>query len=123
MTGQATRDWLDSLFNLAELLSLSVDEFVQLHEVRGDLSLTAAWWRHRRSRRTAWAIQDGKGYPDGRRDNPSERSAWRECRGCGRGRNDEPELQRELGHGPLLAPTPHDRGIGGRALARCAAPR
>jgi hypothetical protein len=70
MTGHATRDWLDSLFNLAELLSLSVDEFVQLDEVRGDLSLTAAWWR----RRTAWAIQDGMGYPDGRRDNPTERS-------------------------------------------------
>jgi sugar/nucleoside kinase (ribokinase family) len=46
------RDWLDSICNLCELLSLSEDELVQLEEIEGDLALTAAWWRRRR-RRTA----------------------------------------------------------------------
>jgi sugar/nucleoside kinase (ribokinase family) len=48
------RDWLDSICNLCELLSLSEDELVQLEEIEGDLALTAAWWRRRwRRRRTA----------------------------------------------------------------------
>jgi hypothetical protein len=48
----STRDWLDSIFNLSKLLSLSENELVQLEEIEGDLALTAAWWRRRR-RRTA----------------------------------------------------------------------
>jgi hypothetical protein len=44
-----TRDFLDSIFNLAELLSLTEDEFVQLEEIGGDLALEAAWWRRRRA--------------------------------------------------------------------------
>jgi hypothetical protein len=47
-----TREWLDSIFNAEELLSLTEDELVQLEEIEGDLALTAAWWRRRR-RRTA----------------------------------------------------------------------
>ena len=47
-----TRDWLDSVFNAEELLSLTEDELVQLEEIEGNLALTAAWWRRRR-RRTA----------------------------------------------------------------------
>jgi len=47
-----TRDWLDSIFNAEELLSLTEDELVQLGEIEGNLALTAAWWRRRR-RRTA----------------------------------------------------------------------
>jgi len=43
-----TRDWLDSIFNLRELLSLSEDEIVQLEEFEGDLTLKAEWWRRRR---------------------------------------------------------------------------
>jgi len=35
-------------FTLAEFLSLSDDELAQLEELRGDLALTAAWWRRRR---------------------------------------------------------------------------
>jgi len=44
------RDWLDSVFNLHELLSLTEDELAQLEEVAGDLALTAEWWRRRRRR-------------------------------------------------------------------------
>jgi len=44
-----TRDWLDSIFTLTELLSLTEDELVQLEEIRGDLALQAAWWRRRRA--------------------------------------------------------------------------
>jgi hypothetical protein len=47
------QDWLDSIFNLRELLSLSEDELAQLEEIDGDLALTAAWWRRRRRRRSA----------------------------------------------------------------------
>jgi hypothetical protein len=47
-----TRDWLDSVFNAEELLSLTEDELVQLEEIEGNLALMAAWWRRRR-RRTA----------------------------------------------------------------------
>jgi hypothetical protein len=43
-------DFLDSVFNLRELLSLSEDELAQLEEVAGDLALTAKWWRRRRRR-------------------------------------------------------------------------
>ena len=45
-----TREWLDSIFNLAELLSLTEDELCQLEELDGDIALTAAWWRRRRAR-------------------------------------------------------------------------
>jgi hypothetical protein len=44
------RDFLDAIFSAAELLSLTEDELVQLEEIEGDLSLTAAWWRRRRRR-------------------------------------------------------------------------
>jgi hypothetical protein len=43
-------DWLDSIFTLAELLSLTENELTQLEELEGDISLTAAWWRRRRAR-------------------------------------------------------------------------
>jgi esterase/lipase superfamily enzyme len=43
-------DFLDSVFNLRELLSLSEDELAQLEEVAGDLAHTAEWWRRRRRR-------------------------------------------------------------------------
>jgi hypothetical protein len=43
------RDWLDSVFNLAELLSLTEVELVQLEELQGDIALQAAWWRRRRA--------------------------------------------------------------------------
>jgi hypothetical protein len=43
------RDWLDSICNLSELLSLSENELVQLEEIDGDLTLKAAWWRRRRA--------------------------------------------------------------------------
>ena len=43
------RDWLDSIFNLSELLSLSEHELVQLEEISGDAALQAAWWRRRRA--------------------------------------------------------------------------
>ncbi len=46
----SVQDWLDSIFNLAELLSLTEDELCQLEELDGDISLTAAWWRRRRAR-------------------------------------------------------------------------
>jgi hypothetical protein len=46
----AVQDWLDSVFNLSELLSLSEDELAQLEEIDGDLVLKAAWWRRRRRR-------------------------------------------------------------------------
>jgi hypothetical protein len=39
-----------STFTLAELLSLTENELVQLEEISGDLALTAAWWRRRRRR-------------------------------------------------------------------------
>ena len=42
-------DWLDSVFNLSELLSLSEDELAQLEEIAGDLALMAEWWRRRRA--------------------------------------------------------------------------
>ena len=45
------QDWLDSIFNLAELLSLTEDELCQLEELDGDIALAAAaWWRRRRTR-------------------------------------------------------------------------
>jgi hypothetical protein len=44
-----TRDWLDAIFNLEELLSLTENELVQLEEIGGDLVLEAAWWRRRRA--------------------------------------------------------------------------
>ena len=43
-----TRDWLDSIFTLSELLSLTGNELVQLEEIEGDFALEAAWWRRRR---------------------------------------------------------------------------
>jgi hypothetical protein len=43
------RDWLDSIFNLEELLSLTENELVQLEEMEGDVDLEAAWWRRRRT--------------------------------------------------------------------------
>ena len=46
------QDFLDSIFNLAELLSLTENELVQLEKLEDDVALTAAWWRRRR-RRTA----------------------------------------------------------------------
>jgi hypothetical protein len=46
----SVQDWLDSIFNLAELLSLTEDELCQLEELDGDIALTAAWWRRRRAR-------------------------------------------------------------------------
>jgi hypothetical protein len=45
----AVQEWLDSMFNLRELLSLTEDELAQLEEIAGDLALTAEWWRRRRS--------------------------------------------------------------------------
>jgi hypothetical protein len=45
-----TRDWLNSIFSLSELLSLTEDELVQLEEIEGDFALEAAWWRRRRER-------------------------------------------------------------------------
>ena len=44
-----TRDWLDSIFNLRELLSLTEDELAQLEEIAGDMALMAEWWRRRRA--------------------------------------------------------------------------
>jgi hypothetical protein len=49
----AVQDWLDSVFNLRELLSLTEDELAQLEEIAGDLALTAEWWRRRRGRVSA----------------------------------------------------------------------
>jgi sugar/nucleoside kinase (ribokinase family) len=46
----SVQDWLDSIFNLAELLSLTEDELAALEELDGDVALTAAWWRRRRAR-------------------------------------------------------------------------
>jgi hypothetical protein len=46
----AVQDWLDSICNLRELLSLSENELVQLEEIDGDVALKAAWWRRRRGR-------------------------------------------------------------------------
>jgi hypothetical protein len=43
------RDWLDSIFTLRELLSLTDDELAQLEEISGDPVLQAAWWRRRRA--------------------------------------------------------------------------
>ena len=48
MTADKVRDWLDSIFNLKELLSLTENELVQLEELEGDIALKAAWWRRRR---------------------------------------------------------------------------
>jgi hypothetical protein len=54
MSGSCTtRDWLDSICNLRELLSLSEDELAQLEEIDGDVALKAAWWRRRRGRVSA----------------------------------------------------------------------
>jgi hypothetical protein len=47
-----TRDFLDAIFSLSELLSLTEDEMAQLEGIEGDFALEAAWWRRRR-RRTA----------------------------------------------------------------------
>ena len=47
----SVQDWLDSVFNLAELLSLTQGELCQLEELDGDIRLTAAWWRRRRARK------------------------------------------------------------------------
>ena len=44
-----TEDWLDSIFSLTELLSLTENELVQLEEIEGDLTLSAEWWRRRRT--------------------------------------------------------------------------
>jgi hypothetical protein len=44
------QDWLDSIFNLSELLSLTENELCQLEELDGDVRLEAAWWRRRRAR-------------------------------------------------------------------------
>ena len=49
MTADKVRDWLDSIFSVAELLSLTEDELAQLEEIEGDLALVAAWWRRRRA--------------------------------------------------------------------------
>jgi sugar/nucleoside kinase (ribokinase family) len=46
----SVRDWLDSIFNLAELLSLTEDELCQLEELDDDIALMAAWWRRRRAK-------------------------------------------------------------------------
>ncbi len=46
----SVQDWLDSIFNLAELLSLTENELCELEELGGDIALTAAWWRRRRAR-------------------------------------------------------------------------
>jgi hypothetical protein len=43
------QDWLDSIFNLRELLSLSEDELAVLEEIDSDVTLKAAWWRRRRA--------------------------------------------------------------------------
>ena len=44
------RDFLDTIFTLEELLSLDADELAQLEEIRGDLSLVAAFWRRHRAK-------------------------------------------------------------------------
>ncbi len=46
----SVRDWLDSIFTLAELLSLTEDELCELEELDDDIALTAAWWRRRRAK-------------------------------------------------------------------------
>jgi phage/plasmid-associated DNA primase len=46
----SVQDWLDSIFNLAELLSLTENELCELEQLNGDISLMAAWWRRRRAR-------------------------------------------------------------------------
>ena len=45
----ATGSWVETVFTLEELLDLDADEMAQLEEIRGDLQLTAAWWRRRRA--------------------------------------------------------------------------
>jgi len=45
-----TRDWLESIFNLSELLSLTENELAQLEEIEGEFALEAEWWRRRRRR-------------------------------------------------------------------------
>jgi hypothetical protein len=49
MTADKVRDWLDSIFTLRELLSLTDDELAVLEEISGDPVLQAAWWRRRRA--------------------------------------------------------------------------
>ena len=49
MTADKVRVWLDSIFTLRELLSLTENELVQLEELDGDVALKAAWWRRRRA--------------------------------------------------------------------------
>jgi hypothetical protein len=49
MTTSKTRDFLDSVFTVAELLSLAEDELAVLEEISGDPALQAAWWRRRRA--------------------------------------------------------------------------
>jgi hypothetical protein len=51
MSANEVRDFLDSIFSLSELLSLTENELVQLEEIEADLALEAEWWRRRRSRR------------------------------------------------------------------------
>ena len=46
----SVQDWLDSIFNLGELLSLTENELCQLEELDDDIALMAAWWRRRRAR-------------------------------------------------------------------------
>ncbi len=48
-----TAGWLACVFTLSELLALSEDDLCQLEEHRGDLALTAAWWRRRRAKEAA----------------------------------------------------------------------
>jgi hypothetical protein len=47
----SVEDWLDTIFSLAELLSLTEDELCQLEQLNGDIALRAAWWRRRRRAR------------------------------------------------------------------------
>jgi hypothetical protein len=49
MSASEARDFLDSIFNLSELLSLTENELVQLEEIEGDVVLEATWWRRRRA--------------------------------------------------------------------------
>jgi hypothetical protein len=48
MSADKSRDFLDSIFTLAELISLTENELAQLEEIEGDFALKVAWWRRRR---------------------------------------------------------------------------
>ena len=50
LSASETRDFLDSIFTLSELLSLTENELTVLEELEGDLTLKAEWWRRRRRR-------------------------------------------------------------------------